>query len=251
MKVQLHDMVLKNSVNSLESYLNTRRKSKLDGFDDCGNTPLYTAARFSRVESADMLLKAGADPNIVAENGFTPLHEAAENGCSSIVKLLVQNDDCILDAKDEHGNTPLMRAAYYDYTDIVKILWKAGADLNIQNNSGQTALIISLWEGSVSTAEFLIRSGCDLKLSDQSGHSPFYVSVHCELLPELKIAQLIIDSGYDVRHDAWWLSRAPYRSKLSTNEEFCQEIMDKIGSHKTPVKDGTYTYVKSRETLPE
>ena len=84
-------MVLKNSVNSLGDYLSTRRKSKLDGIDDYGNTPLHTAARYSRVESTEMLLKAGADPNIIAENGFTPLHEAAENGCTSIVSLLVQN----------------------------------------------------------------------------------------------------------------------------------------------------------------
>lgn len=228
MKVQLHDIVLKNSLNSLEDYLNTRRRSKLDGIDDHGNTPLHTAARYSRIESAKMLLKAGADPNITAENGFTPLHEAAENGWDSIVSLLVENDDCILDVKDAHGNTPLMRAAYYDYTDIVKILVNAGADPNIQNNSGQTALIIGLWEGSESTAEFLIKSNCNLRIADQCGHTPFYVAVHCELLSDLSIAKLIINSGYDVRCDAWWLRRAPFRSKLFTNGKFYDQIMGTI-----------------------
>lgn len=234
MKVQLHDIVLKNSVNCLEDYLNTRRRSKLDGIDDHGNTPLHTAARYSRIESAEMLLKAGADPNITAENGFTPLHEAAENGWDSIVSLLVQNDDCILDVKDVHGNTPLMRAAYYNYTDIVKILVNAGADLNIQNNSGQTALIISLWEGSESTAELLIKNDCNLKVADHCGHTPFYVAVHCELLSDLSIAKLIINSGYDVRHDAWWLRRAPFRSKLFTNDKFFDQIMETIDPYYQP-----------------
>jgi ankyrin repeat protein len=38
-----------------------------------------------------MLLEGGADPNIVAPDGETPLHRAARKGFIDVVKLLLDN----------------------------------------------------------------------------------------------------------------------------------------------------------------
>ena len=43
-----------------------------------------------------MLLKSGADPNIVMEDKRTPLHIASEAGNTEVIKLLLENDADIL-----------------------------------------------------------------------------------------------------------------------------------------------------------
>ena len=45
-----------------------------------GRHPLIEAAKYFEVEKVESLLRAGADPNVADENGFTPLHAAAWSG---------------------------------------------------------------------------------------------------------------------------------------------------------------------------
>ena len=46
-----------------------------------------------------------------------------------------------LETQDEDGNTALRRASCYGYTKIVKLLIEHGADVEKQNNYGTTALM--------------------------------------------------------------------------------------------------------------
>ena len=45
-----------------------------------------------------------------------------------------------LNARDPHGNTPLMEAARKGWSGVVQLLLRGGADLHRRNNAGQTAL---------------------------------------------------------------------------------------------------------------
>eukprot|EP00106_Octopus_bimaculoides_P007829 XP_014775271.1 PREDICTED: ankyrin repeat domain-containing protein 27-like [Octopus bimaculoides] len=121
MPTNLHDWVYQNCVISLENYLN-RHSSTVDITDEEGKSPLHIATSYSRVTSATLLLKAGANPNARRTNGLTPLHEAVERGCAQIVELFINCENCNPNIKDGNGDTPLIRAAYYDYSDIVKML---------------------------------------------------------------------------------------------------------------------------------
>ena len=48
-----------------------------------------------------------------------------------------------VNAKDERGITPLMYAAWVGSLDAVKLLLEQGADPNLANSSGSTALMLS------------------------------------------------------------------------------------------------------------
>jgi cytohesin len=69
-------------------------------------TALHEAAAWGRLEIAQLLLDAGADPNAYKEGGYRPLHYAAYNEHPDVVKLLLEyGADASL--KDDIGNTPL------------------------------------------------------------------------------------------------------------------------------------------------
>ena len=53
--------------------------SDLICMDNCGETPLHFAAFFGTSEHVSLLLKYGANPNVINKGGETPLDLALEN----------------------------------------------------------------------------------------------------------------------------------------------------------------------------
>ena len=55
------------------------------------------------------------------------------------------------------------------YHDMVSLLLEFGADINISNDSGQSALILAALEGQLETVRLLVENGAKLNQVDQSG----------------------------------------------------------------------------------
>ena len=55
------------------------------------NQPLHACIAISRdCETARLLIQQGADVNMAQAGGYTPLHQAAANGCADLVQILLQ-----------------------------------------------------------------------------------------------------------------------------------------------------------------
>ena len=74
-----------------------------------GDTPLHVAAMNGRTEVVKLLLAGKADVNARNDYGVTPLHNAAGNGLTEVVALLLAGGADV-NAKDEFGQTPLKMA---------------------------------------------------------------------------------------------------------------------------------------------
>ena len=68
-----------------------------------------------------------------------PIHDAARNGHTDTVKLLLERG-ATKDVKTSYGKTPIHLAAENGHTDTVKLLLSAGANPYITNNRGETAI---------------------------------------------------------------------------------------------------------------
>jgi uncharacterized protein len=82
---------------------------------------LHSAAARHRLDFAKTLLAHGANPNLRAEGGFTPLHEAALTGQRELALLLLENGADI-DAKDGTGKTALDHAVAGKHDAVATLL---------------------------------------------------------------------------------------------------------------------------------
>ena len=74
-----------------------------------------------------------------------------------------------LDARLDHGITPLMRAARLNETGAVFELLQAGADLNATNVDGNNALWMACVGESAEAMDLLVRAGIDMDHQNDSG----------------------------------------------------------------------------------
>ena len=111
-------------------------KTNVNKLNRKGESPLMMAAIKGYPEFAKKLIARDADVN---KTGWTPLHYAASSGQLVIMAMLIERN-AYIDAESPNGTTPLMMAAMYGSTAAVKLLLQEGADPQIKNQLGLTAL---------------------------------------------------------------------------------------------------------------
>jgi uncharacterized protein len=99
----------------------------LNARDDRGDTALLVALSRQDDTWTAYLLQQGADPNLPARNGDTPLIAAARVGYAQGVEWLL-GLSVRVDQGNRMGETPLIVAVQQRHADIVRLLLEAGAD---------------------------------------------------------------------------------------------------------------------------
>ncbi len=122
----------------------------------------------------------------MAETIATPMLDALfasiETGDLEAVQRILAESGGV-NAKDRHGNTPLIRAAALGNDRMVTLLIKAGAHVNARNGEGQTALIAAAdysrhpgnlqMEGYETIIERLLEAGADPAIRDHAGRNAY------------------------------------------------------------------------------
>jgi ankyrin repeat protein len=127
----------------------------LDGMLTTGATPLLRAAKGLDAPAVRVLLEKGANLNLANSRGITPIMAAAglgsvdadtrgfyltedvqQRSIESLRLLLKAGGD--INSKDARGLTPLHEASRWGWNDVVQFLVQNGADLNAKDNRGLT-----------------------------------------------------------------------------------------------------------------
>jgi len=104
-------------------------------------------------------------PAVTAE-----LLRVAESGdVDELVGLLPRVID--INARNRHGMTALMKAAFFGHEPVVRVLLEHGADPNLMRNDSFTALALAAFFGHVETVKTLIEFGARTEVVTRSGAS--------------------------------------------------------------------------------
>lgn len=125
-----------------------------------GKTAFYYAIERGDVHAARTLLSYGAFVDMKDDMGWTALQNAAERNDPALLRFLVDEARADLNRTGHPtGDTPLHRAAVGGKIDNVKLLLQAGADPDVCNKDGDSALCIAARRGDHDMIKILIAEG--------------------------------------------------------------------------------------------
>ena len=162
-------------------------------------TPLIVAVRSGNLECGKVLLKFGADIegrgdfnyvskaypfHSVSFGGCTPLFVAAVNGNVVILRCFTKNGADINAVTNFKGYTPLMMATRYNHLAAVTFLSDQGADANLQDKKGYTALHYFSKFGNIChfrAISCLINNGADVNAQRADDNlTPLMLACKCQ-----------------------------------------------------------------------
>jgi ankyrin repeat protein len=203
-----------------------------------GWTALMCASGRRHVGIVQALLAAGAEVNV--DDGAA-LIWAVLGGDVKTVRVLVDAGIHVNPKDDLMGITALMIAAGHDYRrnpegrverwggniDIVQILLDAGADIDIKDWQGKTAL---MWaareEGHNEIVHILLRAGADANAKDQNGRTALMLASGNG---NIQTVRLLLDAEADINtRDINNRSAIMYAKDGGHSELF--EILNKAGA---------------------
>jgi uncharacterized protein len=142
--------------------------SKLNPFGEYYNN-IPRAVEANDVAKIRSLLSDGYSPNQTDENGGTTgLHLAASSGNLQIIAILYKAGADI-NVKDNVGSTPLDYAAEHDRIEALQLLLDMKARVDIENKNGMTALMFAAKTGDIDAIRALLAHGANPNQSDFTG----------------------------------------------------------------------------------
>nr|CAG4636834.1 EOG090X02DA [Ceriodaphnia reticulata] len=106
----------------------------------------------------EILKRVDADVNGVFA-GHTALQAASQNGHLEVIKVLLRYKADV-EIEDKDGDRAVHHAAFGDEPSVMEVLAQSGADLNARNKRRQTALHIAVNKGHVGVVKTLLELGC-------------------------------------------------------------------------------------------
>uniref|UniRef100_A0AAR2L512 CASK interacting protein 2 n=1 Tax=Pygocentrus nattereri TaxID=42514 RepID=A0AAR2L512_PYGNA len=147
-----------------------RAGASVNGASQDGQIPLHLAAQYGHYEVSEMLLQHQSNPCMVNKAKKTPLDLACEFGRLKVAQLLLSSNMITTllegdkrDSIESAFNTPLHLAARNGHKDIIRLLLKAGIDINRATKAG-TALHEASLYGKTEVVRLLLDAGIDVNI---------------------------------------------------------------------------------------
>lgn len=167
-----------------------------------GHTPLLLAANHGEkgLDLLDLLLKAGADPNLTAQSGdlqgVVPLWTACSKGSIRAFRRLKDAGANLL-SRTGSGNSLMYAAAMGGVVDIITMLKEASVDVHGKQGNGSYPIHVAATSGHLEAIRYLLTHGAAVDTQDAEGATPL---LRAALANKADIARLLVQNGANVEH---------------------------------------------------
>ena len=142
-------------------------------------TALVIACHKGNTDAINILLNAGADPNIPDCKGATCIHHAVIKGCSKDVLETIMNHGADVNATNKNNETALMLACEKGSKEAINVLLSAGADPSIAKADGDTGLHYAVYgDCNKEVLQSILRHGVDVNATNKKNVAALMIACH-------------------------------------------------------------------------
>ncbi|XP_056284870.1 ankyrin repeat domain-containing protein 6-like [Pseudoliparis swirei] len=135
---------------------------------------LLVAAHKGHADNVVQLINKGAKV-AVTKYGRSPLHLASYKGHIEVVRILLKAG-CDLDIQDDGEQTALQRAAVVGNGDIISALIQEGCALDRPDKDGNAALHEVSWHGFSQSVKALVKAGANAHAKNKAGNTALHLA---------------------------------------------------------------------------
>ena len=176
------------------------------------------------------------DSNPITDYEYTPIHYAASIGLLTLVKELVSHEHVPVDIQTRNKkNTPLHLASSRGHLDVVEFLVEQGADPNLADSKGSSALHYAAagrqGEMNRDVIEYLVARGADFKKKKKNNAFPLGLAVFSCNIPIVEYWEDTYVNSSDPDIDILTtraINLAKYRRKNIPQEQIKQSTIIRI-----------------------
>jgi len=188
-----------------------------------GMTDLMVTSHFGLVLLVQLLLDKGADQSNTAEQGWTALHWAAQEGHEPVTRLLLDREADV-SATDEQGWTALHLAAREGHEPVTRLLLDREANVSATTERGWTALHLAASRGWEPVTRLLLDREADVSATNELGSTTLHWAASRGWEP---VTRLLLDRGANVSATNELGSTALHWAALGGHEPVTRLLLDR------------------------
>jgi ankyrin repeat protein len=182
-------------------------------------------------EMACLLIEQGADPSVQGRHGWTTLHYAVDTASVRLLRAVLDRitSPLILNTNDDDGNTALHYAVrkfdgspQHESPEVVSMLLDAGVDVNMQNNIGESALMIAACTCNDEYVKLLLDAGASVKRTDYGGNLALSEAARKGYGT---VVRQLLEEAPPINEDHSYLTRALEEAVESNQEDIVLQLL--------------------------
>lgn len=168
--------------------------------------PIHSCSEYSAPDSLELLIRSGAD--MYAETAFytdaDTIGTISADSCSGSMEIMRRLLACGYDVnhRTSLGKTMLMTALVSNWERATRFLIAHGADTELRDNEGETALFYGASDYLYCCTEaldVLMEAGADINATNNLGNNALQAIAHLQLGEE-RTHEYLIEHGIDLHH---------------------------------------------------
>lgn len=193
----IHVAVQENTYDCLRALVSSGKGLETREWEDDA-TALMKASYRGDEESVRILLEAGANPATQEGKGLTAYHFSVDKGTHDCLKVLVEKGIGLnLKTNLKNDNlSPLLLAIIQDDLPSVEILTEAGADIDLQAQGGNTAILAAIMRDAKKCLAYLAPRSSNLNIVNDQNRTALLEAVSGK--GKLWAVELLLKAGADL-----------------------------------------------------